>query len=204
MPATKPGIFDFPSNPVSKETVVEIERQRDMHPHEGDLENLFQIPEPANQGMLANGQAPPAMQAEQPQPVPPDIPEERPPVLLRRSPRQNPSTRAADAMHTVLSTSDDESEDETGMGEHISRKIRQMLLACPDLDNETISINTVDVHSEISSEYRAKMEKPSVLRIYNIPAQAELADTKPILRKGKKVSFYLPEKAPYIFFPIKG
>jgi len=204
MPATKPGIFDFPSNPVSKETVVEIERQRDMHPHEGDLENLFQIPEPANQGMLANGQAPPAMQAEQPQPVPPDIPEERPPVLLRRSPRQNPSTRAADAMHTVLSTSDDENEDETGMGEHISRKIRQMLLTCPDLDNETISINTVDVHSEISSEYRAKMERPSVLRIYNIPAQAELADTKPILRKGKKVSFYLPEKAPYIFFPIKG
>ncbi len=45
LPISRPGIFDFPEHPVPTETVIEIERQQDRFPEEGDLPNIFQAPE---------------------------------------------------------------------------------------------------------------------------------------------------------------
>jgi hypothetical protein len=116
---------------------------------------------------------PPAVPAEQPPAVPPDIPEQRPPVILRRSPRMNPSMQRLDAMHTDLSESFEISDDECDLGE------------------QTHSVNTVDVHLEISSVYRATLEKDDVPR--EIPLKVQATSIRPILKRDKFVSFYLPE-----------
>jgi hypothetical protein len=56
----------------------------------------------------------------------------------------NPSTLRLDAMHTDLSENLEISDDECDLGE------------------QTLSVNTVNVHLEISSVYRASLEKDSV------------------------------------------
>ena len=189
LPKSKPGIFDFPEQPEPAERIIEIERQHDRLPEEGDLENLFQNPVPTNgqEEIPVRAQAPPALHAELPPAEPPDIPEDRPPVLLRRSPRDNPSTRRLDAMHMHLSDTEDEiTENECDLGE------------------QTLSVNTVDIHLEISSMYKASMENPEVLRKYSLKVQAspDLPSVpKPSLKKRKILSFYLPKIAPYIFYP---
>ncbi len=87
IPVSKPGIFDFPEHPVRQETVIEREREQDIYPYEGEMENLFQVPLPAHQEQPAQGELPPpAVPAVLPPAEPPDIPEERPPVMIRRSP----------------------------------------------------------------------------------------------------------------------
>ncbi len=116
---------------------------------------------------------PPAVPAEQPPAEPPDIPEQRPPVVLRRSPRMNPSTLRLDAMHTDLSESFKISDNECDLGE------------------QTLSVNTVDVHLEISSVYRATLEKDDVQRA--IPLKVQATPIRPILKRDKFISFYLPE-----------
>jgi hypothetical protein len=185
IPVSKPGIFDFPEHPVRQETVIEREREQDIYPYEGEMENLFQVPLPAHQEQPAQGELPPpAVPAVLPPAEPPDIPEERPPVVIRRSPRMHPSTMRLAAMHTAISDSDSEEENENDLGE------------------QTISVNTVDVQLDISSRYRATMEnKPNVLQDYAL--QKPAMSIRPILRKEKMVSFYLPDMAPYIFYPIK-
>jgi len=96
----------------------------------------------------------------------------------------HPSTMRLAAMHTAISDSDSEEENENDLGE------------------QTISVNTVDVQLDISSRYRATMEnKPNVLQDYAL--QKPAMSIRPILRKEKMVSFYLPDMAPYIFYPIK-
>ena len=96
----------------------------------------------------------------------------------------HPSTIRLAAMHTAISDSDSEEENENDLGE------------------QTISVNTVDVQLDISSRYRATMENgPNVLQDYAL--QKTAMSIRPILRKEKMVSFYLPDMAPYIFFPIK-
>jgi hypothetical protein len=182
LPISRPGIFDFPEHPVPTETVVEIERQQDRLPEEGDLPNLFQAPEeePARAPPV-QAEVPPAVPADQPAAEPPDIPEHRPPVVLRRSPRMNPSTLRLDAMHTDLSESLEISDDECDLGE------------------QTLSVNTVDVHLEISSVYRATLEKDDVQRA--APLKVQAMPIRPILRRDKSVSLYLQETAPYIFDP---
>ncbi len=93
IPVSKPGIFDFPEHPVRQETVIEREREQDIYPYEGEMENLFQVPLPAHQEQPAQGELPPpAVPAVLPPAEPPDIPEERPPVVIRRSPKPVPST----------------------------------------------------------------------------------------------------------------
>jgi hypothetical protein len=181
LPISRPGIFDFPEHPVPTETVVEIERQQDRLPEEGDLPNLFQAPEeePA-QAPPGQAEVPPAVPADQPPAEPPDIPEQRPAVVLRRSPRMNPSTLRLDAMHTDLSEDLEISDDECDLGE------------------QTLSVNTVDVHLEISSVYRANLGKDSVRRV--VPLKVPAMSIRPILRRDKHVSFYLPDTAPYIFY----
>ena len=76
-----------------------------------------------------------------------------------------------------------------------------------DLGEQTLSVNTVDVHLEISSMYRASLErKPEVLREYSFKVQANPvlpSEPRPILRRKKAVSFYLPDIAPYIFYPYE-
>jgi hypothetical protein len=181
LPISRPGIFDFPEHPVPTETVVEIERQQDRLPEEGDLPNLFQAPEeePA-QAPPGQAEVPPAVPADQPPAEPPDIPEQRPAVVLRRSPRMNPSTLRLDAMHTDLSKDLEISDEECDLGE------------------QTLSVNTVDVHLEISSVYRANLGKDSVRRV--VPLKVPAMSIRPILRRDKHVSFYLPDTAPYIFY----
>ncbi len=188
LPISRPGIFYFPEHPVDTETVVEIERQQDRLPEEGDLSNLFQAPnqvpeEEAARAPPVQAEAPPAVPADQPAAEPPDIPEHRPPMVLRRSPRMNPSTLRLDAMHTDLSESFEISDDECELGE------------------QTLSVNTVDVHLEISSVYRATLEKDDVQRA--VPLKVQAMPVRPILKRDKSVSFYLPETAPYIFYPAQ-
>ncbi len=91
----------------------------------------------------------------------------------------NPSTIRLDAMHTDLSEDSEISEDEC------------------DLGKQTLSVNTVDVHLEISSVYRANLGKDSVQRV--VPLKAPAMPIRPILKRDKHVSYYLPETAPYIF-----
>jgi hypothetical protein len=181
LPITRPGIFDFPEHPVPTETVVEIERQQDRFPEEGDLPNIFQAPEeePAR-APPPQAQAPPAVPAAQPAPEPPDIPEQRPAVVLRRSPRVHPSTLRLDAMHTDLSENSEISDNECDLGE------------------QTLSVNTVDVHLEISSVYRANLGKDRVQRVVSLKVPA--MPIRPILRRDKHVSFNLPDIAPYILY----
>jgi hypothetical protein len=177
LPISRPGIFDFPEHPVPTETVIETERQQDQFPEQGDLPNLFQAPE-EEPARAPPGQAevPPAVPADQPAAEPPDIPEQRPAVVLRRSPRMNPSTLRLDAMHTDLSENLEISDDECDLGE------------------QTLSVNTVDVHLEISSVYRANLEKDSVPKV--VPLKMPAMSIRPILRRDKHVSFYLPDSAP--------
>jgi hypothetical protein len=68
-------------------------------------------------------------------------------------------------------------------------------------DNEKfVSINTIDVHLEISQTYKEKIDRK--------PATSEEScsdvsqdQPKSILRKRKTVSFYLPEMPPHLFYP---
>jgi hypothetical protein len=46
--------------------------------------------------------------------------------------------------------------------------------------------------------YRANLGKDSVLRV--VPLKVPAISIRPILRRDKHVSFYLPEIAPYIFY----
>jgi hypothetical protein len=135
LPVSKPGIFDAPLNPVPEETVVEIERQRDQpleQPEEGDLQQLFQLPAQAEQVPLLP-EVPQQEPTEGPAPVPPDIQAENPPqeptVVLRRSPRLNPTKAILSTFEIDSDFSDgDSTKNETD-------------------DNEKIvSINTIDVH----------------------------------------------------------
>ncbi len=93
----------------------------------------------------------------------------------------NPSTLRLDAMHADLYESFEISDDECDLGE------------------QTLSVNTVDVHLEISSVYRATLEKDDVQRA--APLKVQAMPIRPILKRDKSVSFYLPETAPYIFYP---
>jgi hypothetical protein len=189
LPVSKPGIFDAPQNPVPEETVVEIERQRDQpleQPEEGDLQQLFQLPAQAEQVPLLP-EVPQQEPAEGPAPVPPDIQAENPPqeptVVLRRSPRLNPTRAILSTFEIDSDFSDgDSTENETD-------------------DNEKfVSINTIDVHLEISRTYKEKIDRK--------PATSEEScsdvsqdQPKSILRKRKTVSFYLPEMPPHLFYP---
>ncbi len=92
----------------------------------------------------------------------------------------NPSTLRLDAMHTDLSGNFEISDDECDLGE------------------QTLSVNTVDVHLEMSSVYRANLEKDSVRRV--VPLKVPAMSIRPILRRDKRVSFYLPETALYISY----
>ena len=92
----------------------------------------------------------------------------------------NPSTLRLDAMHTDLSENLEISDDECDLGE------------------QTHSVNTVDVHLETSSVYRANLGKDSVQRV--VPLKIPAMPIRPILRRDKDVSFYLPDTAPYIFY----
>jgi hypothetical protein len=92
----------------------------------------------------------------------------------------NPSTLRLDAMHTDLSENLEISDDEC------------------DLGKQTLSVNTVDVHLEMSSVYRANLGKDSVRRV--VPLKVPAMSIRPILRRDKRVSFYLPETAPYISY----
>ncbi len=92
----------------------------------------------------------------------------------------NPFTLRLDAMHTDLSENLEISDNECDLGE------------------QTLSVNTVDVHLEISSVYRANLEKDNVLRV--VPLKVLAMPIRPIFRRDKLVSFYLPETAPYIFY----
>ncbi len=88
----------------------------------------------------------------------------------------NPSTLRLDAMHTDLSENLEISDDECDLGE------------------QTLSVNTVNVHLEISSVYRANLEKDNVRRV--VPLKVLAMPIRPIFRRDKSVSFYLPETAP--------
>ena len=88
----------------------------------------------------------------------------------------NPSTLRLDAMHTDLSKNLEISDDECDLGE------------------QTLSVNTVNVHLEISSVYRANLEKDSVQKI--VPIKMPAMSIRPILKRDKQVSFYLPDSAP--------
>ncbi|MFO0003249.1 MAG: hypothetical protein ACK559_19180, partial [bacterium] len=94
--------------------------------------------------------------------------------------RMHPSTLRLDTMHTDLSENSEISDNECDLGE------------------QTLSVNTVDVHLEISSVYRANLGKDSVQRV--VPLRVPAMPIRPILRRDKCVSFYLPETAPYISY----
>jgi hypothetical protein len=79
----------------------------------------------------------------------------------------NPSTLRLDAMHTDLSESFEISDN-----------------VC-DLDEQTLSVNTVDVHLEISSVYRATLEKDEVQQAVTLKVQA--MPIRPILKRDKSV-----------------
>jgi hypothetical protein len=83
-------------------------------------------------------------------------------------------------MHTDLSENSEISDNECDLGE------------------QTLSVNTVDVHLDISSVYRANLGKDSVRRV--VPLKVTAMSIRPILRRDKHVSFYPPDTAPYIFY----
>jgi hypothetical protein len=63
-----------------------------------------------------------------------------------------------------------------------------------DLGEQTLSVNTVNVHLEISSVYRASLEKDSVPKV--VPVKMPAMSIRPILRRDKHVSFNLPDSTP--------
>ena len=182
LPVSNPSIFDFPQHPVPEDTIVEIERQQDQYPQDGDLDNLFVNQAPT----VPEGDLPAQVQ---PSAVPPDIPEVRPTITLRRSPRNNPSTRRLDAMLIDLTLSEEEISDDEG-----------------DLGEQTLSVNTTDVQLEVSPLYRLSLQRKISIYPDEVCFQTEirqngLSAPRPILRKKRSVSFYLPETPPYIFYP---
>jgi hypothetical protein len=125
----------------------------------------------------------------QPSAVPPDIPDVRPTIALRRSPRNNPSTRRLDAMLIDLTLSEEEISDDEG-----------------DLGEQTLSVNTTDVQLDVSPLYRLSLQRKISIYPDEVCFQTEirqngLSAPRPILRKKRSVSFYLPETPPYIFYP---
>jgi len=85
MPASKPGIFDAPSNPISVEEIIRNEGMQDL-PEEGDIETMFQSP--AGTDTVNDTVDVPSKEIYvPPAPEPPDIVLERSPIPLRRSPR---------------------------------------------------------------------------------------------------------------------
>jgi hypothetical protein len=188
MPASKPGIFDAPSNPISVEEIIRNEGMQDL-PEEGDFETMFQSP--AGTDTVNDTVDVPSKEIYvPPAPEPPDIVLERSPVKLRRSPRF--TANEALGLFSIQpgpSNEEDKSQQETDLGE------------------ETISFNAVDLHLDLSKLYKRSLgNEPSEILDDEIQKRDETMSLPPrsALKKKKFVSFFFPAKPPYLFYPEKG
>jgi len=188
MPASKPGIFDAPSNPISVEEIIRNEGMQDL-PEEGDFETMFQSP--AGTDTVNDTVDVPSKEIYvPPAPEPPDIVLERSPVPLRRSPRF--TANEALGLFSIQpgpSNEEDKSQQETDLGE------------------ETISFNAVDLHLDLSKLYKRSLgNEPSEILDDEIQKRDETMSLPPrsALKKKKFVSFFFPAKPPYLFYPEKG
>ena len=189
LPASRPGIFDAPSNPVSIETILEAEKL-EVFPEAGDLETMFQDPLPANtvaQSSTVNA-TPEEVQVPQ-EAKPPDIILERSPVPLRRSPRfSGEANFGLNSIQTVLPRE--------GV-ENLSPEI--------DLGEETISFNATNVQLDISKMYKRSLGRDP-LDTLGVPTlctpeeEMKILNFRSVLRKKKKLSFWIP---PDLYFPEK-
>jgi len=187
--ASRPGIFDAPSNPVSIETILEAEKL-EVFPEAGDLETMFQDPLPANtvaQSSTVNA-TPEEVQVPQ-EAKPPDIILERSPVPLRRSPRfSGEANFGLNSIQTVLPRE--------GV-ENLSPEI--------DLGEETISFNATNVQLDISKMYKRSLGRDP-LDTLGVPTlctpeeEMKILNFRSVLRKKKKLSFWIP---PDLYFPEK-
>jgi len=189
LPASRPSIFDAPSDPVSIETILETERLQ-IFPEEGVLETMFLDPETANtvaDESTVNA-TPDEVQVPQ-EAKPPDIILERSPVKLRRSPRfSGESSFGLYSIQTVLPREE---------VENLSPEI--------DLDEQTISFNAANVLLDMSKQYKRSLgNMPFETQGENSPCTPEeeklILTFKPVLRKRKRISFWIP---PNLYFPEK-
>jgi hypothetical protein len=58
-------------------------------------------------------------------------------------------------------------------------------------------VKTADVQLEMNSVYRATLGKGKVQRAYPLKVQA--MPIRPIIKREKSISFYLPDNAPHIY-----
>jgi len=125
-----------------------------------------------------------------PAPEPPDIVLERSPIPLRRSPRF--SANEALGLFSIQpgpSNEEDKSHQETDLGE------------------ETISFNAVDLHLDLSKQYRKSLgNEPSEIEDNEVLKRDETMSLpqRSALKKKRFVSFFFPAKPPYLFYPEKG
>jgi len=125
-----------------------------------------------------------------PAPEPPDIVLERSPIPLRRSPRF--SANEALGLFSIQSgpsNEEDKSHQETDLGE------------------ETISFNAVDLHLDLSKQYRKSLgNEPSEIEDNEVLKRDETMSLpqRSALKKKRFVSFFFPAKPPYLLYPEKG
>jgi len=188
LPASRPSIFDAPSDPVSIETILETERLQ-VFPEAGDLETMFQDPNPADTAAESTVNATPEEVQVPQEAKPPDIVLERSPIPLRRSPRFSGETSFG-----LYSTKIVLPREEV---KNLSHEI--------SLGEETISFNAANVQLDVSKQYKRSLScelfEPLDENIPSTP-EAEIMNLsfKSVLRKKRKVSFWVP---PNLYFPEK-
>ena len=135
---THPGIFDAPSHPVSMETVIETEKERDSLPEEGELEDLFHSHDSEPKGT----EPPPPDENVVPHaPRPPDIDLYGPPRTNRRSQRLSKESE-----NDLMSAETD-----------FNSKEVEILSPENDLGEQTFLGIAQNIHLEVSKLYQEKL-----------------------------------------------
>src|SRR5450830_1021872 len=170
------SIFDSPQNIISEEVVLESEQEQDFKDQEQDfegqeqdseeqeqdrqgqdLQTLFAQDRPALAEPSADGEVPIRTVQNVRTPVPPDIQENRSPIVLRRSPRI--AARNSEISHSEFSDPEEiVSENDTSFTEEIVSKKDTIFLHKTVSKNDT-DFNTEDVHLEASQEYKSILKK---------------------------------------------
>src|SRR5450830_1637994 len=163
------SIFDSPQNIISEEVVLESEQEQDFEGQEQDfeeqeqdrqgqdLQTLFAQDRPAIAEPSADGEVPIRTVQNVRTPVPPDIQENRSPIILRRSSRI--AARNSEISHSEFSDPEEiVSEDDTNFTEEIVSKDDTIFLHKTVSKSDT-DFNTEDVHLEASQEYKSILKK---------------------------------------------
>ena len=185
---THPGIFDAPSHPVSMETVIETEKERNTLPEEGELEDLFHSHDSEPKGT----EPPPPDENVVPHaPRPPDIDLYGPPKTNRRSQRLSKESE-----NDLMSAETD-----------FNSKEVEILSPENDLGEQTFLGIAQNIHLEVSKLYQ---EKLATAESENDKSFSPLGETegdppctRPVLKPVRMISFSLPAQ-PILCYPEKG